>query len=169
MSKFSRISFPLFGLKNVIKFEFTLDKVFTTINSQKLIVDDKNIKNNSYLSRLIELDSRKDYQRIKFDLTIRNMEELLKSNCKIGIDNLGNIYNFDIKEQVKYSEREIIKIKEHYFWFKNISYPFKIELENMEEIINNKSYYYGKLTYINKNWYLLGITDEKTNKDTLWV
>lgn len=169
MSKFSKINFPIFGLKNTVKFEFTLDKVFVTINSQKLIVDDKNIKNQSYLSRLIELDSRKDYQRLKFDLTIRNMEELLKSSCKVGIDNLGNIYNFDIKEQVKYSEREIIKIKNTYFWFKNISYPFKIDLENISEIANNKAYYYGKLVYVNKNWYLLGITDEKTNKDTLWL
>ena len=38
-------------------------------------------------------------------------EELLKSDCKIGIDNLGNIHHFDIKEEVKYAERNIIKIK----------------------------------------------------------
>lgn len=169
MSKFSKINFPIFGLKNLTVFEFTIDKIFTTINNQKYIVDDKNIKNQDYLSRLIELDSRKNYQRLKFDFTIRNMEELLKSNCKTGIDSLGNIHNFEIKEQFKYSEKEITKIKLPYFWFKNISYPFKINLENISEIEENKSFYYGKLTYINKNWYFLGFTDEKTNKDTVWL
>ncbi len=169
MSKFSKISFPIFGIKNVVQFEFTIDKIFMTINNQKYIVDDKNIKNQEYLSRLIELDSRKDYQRIKFDYTIRNIEELLKSNCKLGIDSLGNIHNFEIKEQFKYSEREIIKTKLPYFWFKNISYPFKINVENISEIEENKSFYYGKLTYINKNWYFLGLTDEKTNKNTIWL
>ena len=44
MSKFSNIQFPIFGLKNLINFEFTLDKIFTTINNQKFIVDDKTIK-----------------------------------------------------------------------------------------------------------------------------
>jgi hypothetical protein len=169
MSKFSKISFPIFGLKEVIKFEFTLDKIFTTINKQKFIVDDKNIKNQNYLSRLIELDSRKDYQRLKFDYTIRNMEELIKINCKIGIDTLGNIHTFDIKEQFKYSEREISKVKIPYFWFKNISYPFKIDVENISEIADNSSFYYGKLAYINKTWYFLGLTDEKTDKDTVWI
>ena len=169
MSKFSNIQFPIFGLKNLINFEFTLDKIFTTINNQKFIVDDKTIKNISYLSRLIELDSRKGYQRLKFDFTIRNMEELIKSSCKIGIDNFGNIHSFDIKEQVKYAEKEITKIKPPYFWFKNISYPFKIDLENISEIADNSSFYYGKMIYINKNWYFLGITDEKTNKDKIWI
>ena len=169
MSKFSKIVFPLFGLKELVKFEFTLDKIFVTINGQRFIVDDKNIKNNNYLSRLIELDSRKNYQRIKFDFTIRNMEELLKSNCKIGIDTLGNIHTFDIKEQFKYSEREIAKIKIPYFWFKHISYPFKIDLENISEITDNSSFYYGKLVYINKTWYFLGLTDEKKDKDMIWL
>jgi hypothetical protein len=169
MSKFSKISFPIFGLKELIKFEFTLDKIFTTINNQRFIVDDKNIKNQNYLSRLIELDSRKDYQRLKFDYTIRNMEELLKINCKIGIDTLGNIHTFDVKEQFIYSERDISKVKEPYFWFKNISYPFKIDVENISEIVVNSSFYYGKLAYINKNWYFLGLTTEKTNKDKIWI
>jgi hypothetical protein len=169
MSKFSKITFPIFGLKDLVKFEFTLDKIFVTINNQKFIVDDKNIKNQNYLSRLIELDSRKDYQRLKFDFTIRNIEELIKSNCKIAIDSLGNIHTLDIKEQFKYSEREITKIKLPYIWFKNISYPFKLELENISEITDNSSFYYGKMTYINKNWYFLGITDEKTNKDKIWI
>lgn len=169
MSKFSDIQFPIFGIKNLVSFEFTLDKIFTTINNQKLIVDDKTIKNESYLSRLIELDSRKDYQRLKFDFTIRNMEELIKSNCKVGIDNFGKIHYFEIKEQFKYAEREITKVKNPYFWFKNISYPFKINLENISELEDNKSYYYGKLVYINKNWYFLGITDEKTTKEKIWL
>jgi hypothetical protein len=169
MSKFSKISFPIFGLKDLIKFEFTIDKIFTTINNQRFIVDDKTIKNQNYLSRLIELDSKKGYQRLKFDFTIRNMEELLKSNCKIGIDNLGNIHTFDIKEQFKYSEREIIKIVLPYLWFKGISYPFKLELDNIHEISDNSSFYYGKMVYIDKNWYFLGITDEKTNKDKIWL
>jgi hypothetical protein len=45
----------------------------------------------------------------------------------------------------------------------------KIDLENVSEIANNRSFYYGKLTYINKTWYLLGITDEKSNKDKIWI
>ena len=49
MSKFSKISFPIFGLKELIKFEFTLDKIFTTINNQRFIVDDKNIKNQNHV------------------------------------------------------------------------------------------------------------------------
>jgi len=169
MSKFRNINFPIFGLKKVIQLEFTLDKIYTTINNQKLIVDDKNIKNLSYLSRLIELDSRKDYQRLKFDYTIRSMEELLTSNCKMGIDSTGKIHYFDVKEQFEYSERCIVKNRKHYFWFKNISYPFEINLENIEEIGKNKEFYYGKLIYINKNWYFLGFSDEKSRKESIWL
>lgn len=169
MSKFSNLNFPIFGLKTVVDFNFTLNEIFTTINGQKYIVDDKSINNPSYLSRLIELDSRKKYQRLKFDYTIRNMEELLKSDCKVGIDELGNIRYFDVKEQFKYSEKEIIKVRKKHFWFKSISYPFTLDLENIEKIAEDYKYYYGKLAYINRDWYFLGFCDEKTEKDIIWL
>ena len=169
MNKFSKLNFPIFGLKTVVDFNFTLNEIFTTINGQKYIVDDKSINNPSYLSRLVELDSRKKYQRLKFDYTIRNMEELLKSDCKVGIDELGNIRYFDVKEQFKYSERKIVKNRNKHFWFDKISYPFTLDLENIEKIAEDYKYYYGKLTYINRNWYFLGFSDEKGTKDKIWI
>lgn len=169
MSKFSAIKFPVYGIKNYIEFDFTLDKIFTTINGQKYIVDDRSIKNNSYLSRLIELDNRKKYQRLKFDYTIRNMEELLKSKCAIGIDDTGAIYSFIIKEQFPYAERQIVKNRKKYFWFKDISYPFEVNLENISHIAENKQYYYGKLVYIDRIWYFLGFTDTKSSKKDIWL
>jgi len=167
--KFNNITFPLFGLKNYLKFEFSLDKIFAVVNNQKYIVDDRSIDNSSYLSRLIELDSRKSYQRLKFDYTIRSMEELIKSDCKIALDNTGKFYNFTNKELFPYSERRIEKIRKKYFWFKNISYPFEIDVENLSEIEENQKYYYGKLVKINSVWYFLGLTDENSNKIEIWL
>lgn len=169
MNKFSNLHFPIFGSKRHLNFHLTLNEIFVTIDGQKYIVDDKSINNPSYLSRLIELDSRKKYQRFKFDLTIRTMEELLLSGCKVGIDELGNIKYFDIKQSFKYSEKEIIKTRKKHFWFKGISYPFTLDLENIEKIAEDYKYYYGKLTYINRNWYFLGFCDEKTEKDIIWL
>jgi hypothetical protein len=169
MTKFRYLKFPIFGLKDYIKLEYTLDKIYAHKENQKYIIDDKTIPNHSYLSRLIELDSRKDYQRLKFDFTIRNIEELLKSKCKLGIDDSGVIHNFTIRERVRYAEKRIVKIKDNYIWFKNISYPFKIPSEMIKEVIKNREYYYGQLVYIVNTWYFLQFTDEKSNKEMIWI
>ena len=82
MSKFSNLNFPIFGLKTVVEFNYTLNEIFTTINGQKYIVDDKSINNTSYLSRLIELDSRKKYQRLLMSQSI-SKEVLSRKFCLV--------------------------------------------------------------------------------------
>lgn len=169
MRKFRNLNFPIFALKELVTFEYTFDKIFTTIEDQKFLVDDKSIEESSYFNRLLILDSNPIYQRIIFDYTIRTMEDLIKSDCKIGIDNSGIIRNFSIREPFKYAERNIVKTFKHYFWFKNISYPFSINLPNIDEIANNKEWHYGQLTYINYNWYFLNFCYDKTDKKYIFL
>ena len=167
MSKYSNIKYPLYGLSSIIELDFSLDKIYTTIKGQTFIVDDKSIPLTSYFSRLLSLEVTPHVSRIKFDYTIRNLEELIKSGCKMAFDDDAYLYNFSRPEWFKYSEREIVKTHNTYMWFSRISYPFKLDLENMEEILKNKQDYYGKLVYIENCWYLLGLSDEKSNREKL--
>lgn len=167
MSKYSNIKYPLYGLSYIIDLDFSLDKIYTTIKGQKFIIDDKSIPADSYFSRLLSLELTPGVSRIKFDYTIRNIEELIKSECKMAFDDNAILYNFTKKEWFKYSEREIVKSNKYYVWFSRISYPFKLDIENIEEVLKNKQDYFGKLVYINNCWYLLGLSDEKSNKDKI--
>lgn len=167
MSKYSNINYPLYGLSSTIDLDFSLDKIYTTIKGQTFIVDDKSIETPSYFSRLLVLESTPGVSRIKFDFTIRNLEELIKSNCKTAFDDNALLYNFSSKEWFKYSERSITKTLNHYIWFEKISYPFKLDMPNIDYILENKQDYYGKLVYIEHCWCLLGLSDEKSHKDKI--
>jgi hypothetical protein len=168
MSKYSNINYPLYGLSSIITLDFSLNKIYTTIKGQTFIVDDRSIPSESYFTRLLHLElEEQEFPRIKFDYTIRTLEELVKSNCKSAFDDSARLYNFYEKEAFTYSEREIVREHNGYIWFSRISYPFRLDVENIGEIIKNKQNYFGKLAYIDYCWYLLGLSDEKSTKDKI--
>lgn len=145
---FEHIKFPFFGLKKKpYSVEFTLDKIFVirTEGSHKETVDDKNLEGD-YFARLTQME-----QRIKFDYTCKNLQEIIFSGCKWGMDSKANPH--DLSQTLVASTRcaKVTKVNENLVWLKNISYPFEIptneKLELNEEI-------YATLVQVGNEWYL---------------
>ena len=150
MSKFSGIIFPFFG-KIAIPSQVIYGLESAAIINEKgylVLVDNKNIPNKDYITRLSKIDENK---RINFDYTAITLQELINSPIKWGVDSTAKIYNLNTKEPFKAKTVKINKVKGDLLWAKQVSYPFKIK-DNLTGIINK--YIYVTLVYIDNTWYL---------------
>lgn len=129
-SKFYNIEFPFFGLKEKpfdIQYTFAGIKIQKTEIDNYIDVDIVSLTGKNYIDRLTILKA-KDYENTtNFDITARDMEELIHSNCRWGVDSNCNIFDLSNKEQYTITYKPVEKVIDNYFWIKGISYPFKIK------------------------------------------
>ncbi len=158
-NKFSKISFPFFGLKEKpYDINITFDKIeikrhkdshFETVDNKRYLGD--------YFNRLVQIDPR-----VKFDNTCKNIEEILTSKTKWGLDKNAIIHDLTKKETFAARNEKIKKVKDNFIWLEKVSYPFKI---NTDQILFIEDILYARIVYINKEWYLKEFLMEPKNKN----
>ena len=103
MNKFDNIKFPFFGVKQKpYQIKYDLQKIYVqrTFTGHLETVDDKSIEGD-YFARLANLD-----QRLKFDYTCKNLQELIYSKAKWGMDCEAN--PFDLTKPMSVNDRNPI-------------------------------------------------------------
>lgn len=148
MNKFTGIKYPFFGIKTkpyLVKYD--LDKIYVqkTFTGHLETVDDKSL-DGDYFARLANLS-----QRLKFDYTCKNLQELIFSKAKWGMDCEANPFDLAKPMTVKSYCHRIVKVKDNLIWIKNISYPFEIPTNETLEI---KEEVYATLVKVDNEWYL---------------
>lgn len=155
ISKFDNINFPMFGFKNK-PYEVKLDLNTIKIRKDPLghlqTLDDKRFE-GVYFERLLQLNTR-----AMFELTCRNIQDCLLTDIAWGIDSNGYICDLTNKEKVPQKVLPIVKVKKQYIWLKNISYPFKV---NTNDILDIKDTIYAELVHIKNEWYIRKFLEDK--------
>lgn len=161
MSKFRDIHFPFYGLiEKPYKVIYEQDKIYIlkTKTSARKIINDSNINKNSYLEKLINMPNR-----VTFDITCRNMQELIHNKPKWGIDNKETIRDLTKPiEYFEYKSSKIIRKLKNFIWVKEVSYPFEIP-DSLKEISINSLF--AGIVLIDNIWYLFDFSSiRKENK-----
>jgi len=157
-SKFDGIAFPLFGLKRKpYKIMYSKDTISCYIHKEDSISTIDNRKYpGDYFSRLLHMSSR-----IQFDSTCNNIQDIIMSKIRWGIDKNAVIHDLSNLVRVPADYRRVIKIENNLVWVRKISYPFKISsLEN----ISTSDEIYATIIKINGVWYLTEFSYEKLIK-----
>ena len=147
-NKFSRISFPFFGLLKVpYEINITFDKIQIRRKrfSQLETIDDKSLAGD-YFARLLQLDKRGD-----FNVTCKNIQDCLVSKVVWGLDKNAIIHDLTKKNTFKAENRKIQKVKDNLVWLDKISYPFKV---NTDQVLFIEDVLYGRVVYVNNEWFL---------------
>jgi hypothetical protein len=158
MSKFNNISYPLFGLtKKPYEIIYSLDKIYIRrcTHSHLETVDDKSISGD-YFSRLLTLDNR-----LIFDYTCRNLQGIIISNIKWGIDCKAIPHDLSIQESVSADKRKVTRVKGNLIWLKNISYPFILSTNESIKVVDEL---YASIVRVENEWYIREFTYEKELK-----
>jgi hypothetical protein len=157
--KLTNISFPLFALsKKPYKVEYSSDKIYcyTTPESHRATLDNKNLPGD-YFSRLLQMDNR-----ITFDYTCKNIQDIIYAKVAWGIDSAGNIHDLSTQTAVTWESRKIRRINKNLIWLHKISYPFKINTN--EEIVASTDMY-ATIIYVNNEWYIKEFTLDKITEN----
>lgn len=148
MNKFSDIVYPFFGIKHkpyLVKYDLTKILIQKMRTGHLETVDDKSL-NGDYFARLAQLE-----HRLKFDYTCKNLQEVIFSGCKWGMDSKADPHDLSKPLVASTYCGKVSKVNENLVWIKNISYPFEIptheKLELNEEI-------YAVLVKVEDEWYL---------------
>lgn len=154
MNKFSEIKYPFFGIKQKpYQVKYDLSKVFVKrlYSGHFETVDDRTLQGD-YFARLASLETR-----LKFDYTCKNLQELIYSGCKWGMDCEANPHDLSANMVVKAYCNKIVKVNDNLVWIKNISYPFEIPTHEKLQLEDN---IYGQLVKVDDEWYLKGFSYE---------
>lgn len=167
MSKYKGIKFPFYGLKEKpFDIQFTLNKIeikLSQVDNQWKVLDDKELS-GTYFNRQVKMLEKK-YTKVNFNFTCRNMQELINSKCKWGVDNNAQIFDLTTKEKFKLVCRNIKKIKNNLIWIDQISYPFEINTNK----INIKENYYATLVNIDRCWHLIEFSFSKHRRIAIYL
>lgn len=147
--KYSGIKYPFFAIaQKPAEIRYDLNKI--QIRRKHLsnfeTLDDKSY-GGDYFTRLLQMQ-----HRVKFDFTCANLQELVWSDAKWGIDSTAKIFDLSAKERFITTKRKIVNIIDNDIWVEKISYPFRIKTN--EKLSFDKDYVWAKLIKINKQWYL---------------
>jgi len=159
LTKFDGITYPFFGLLEkpyAISYDLTKIYVIRQKDSHRETVDDKSLQGD-YFARLAQMN-----QRLKFDITCSNLQQLIVSKIRWGMD--ANAKPFDLTQQefVRATSRQIIKTRGSHVFVKGITYPFTmptnetLEFEKSDEL-------FMTLVFINDEWHPFEITNELKN------
>ena len=115
MNKFTGIIYPFFGIKHKpwnVYFDKTKIQLQKTFTGHYETVDDKSLKGD-YFARLAQMD-----KRLKFDYTCKNLQEVIFSGCKWGMDREAN--PFELAQPLVATTRcaKVVKVNENLVWLK---------------------------------------------------
>ena len=148
LSKFSNISYPIFALKQKpYKIGYDLDKIWCmpTADSHRQTLDDKTVSGD-YFARLLQIENR-----ITFDYTCKNLQDLIFTGVKWGIDSKAIPHDFSKLSAVPVEKRKVVKVEKNVIWLRNISYPFEIPTK---EIVRLEDTIYATMVFVSGEWYL---------------
>lgn len=111
--------------------------------------DDRNKKSDNYIGRLASISEE---VRIKYDATALNLEQLINSDIKWGLDKNAQVYDLSNKEKFKFKCTKVMKQKNNLIWVNNISYPFVLP-EHLKNIDNIEKLHVF-LVYIDLVWHI---------------
>lgn len=111
-----------------------------------LVTIDNKMLPGDYLTRLLHSE-----QRVYFDITCNNLQDIVYNRPHWGIDVKGQPHDFSKPAYVPVEKRKVVKVKDNIFWVKNISYPFDVKLS---ENIRLSDDIYATVIFVNGEWYL---------------
>jgi hypothetical protein len=147
-AKFIGIAYPIFVLKTKpYKLMYTLDKItcMATASSHTQTIDDKSLQGD-YFGRLLSIK-----ERVSFDYTCKNLQELIFCKGRWGIDKNAGIHDLSRNMSVPTESRKVVRIEKNLVWLYKISYPFR--LHTNENIFVNDDLY-AILVLVNNEWFL---------------
>ncbi len=118
------IIYPIFCLRKIpykVSYSPSQIKIKRHENSHFETVDDHSY-GGDYFMRLLQME-----HRIKFDYTCSNLQDLILSNCRWGIDSKAKVHDLPSFNKIKVVKRKIIRARKNYIWLQRISYPFTIK------------------------------------------
>lgn len=152
ISKFDGIVFPFFGLKHKPhKILYDVSKIYVVKykDSHKQTLDDKSLSGD-YFNRLLQLENR-----VKFDYTCKNLQDIVYSSPKWGVDVTAKPFDLSKKQAVATAVKKVKKSSSNLIWVDSISYPFRLNTrENLE--INDSMY--ATLIKVNNEWFIREFT-----------
>lgn len=155
--KLRNISFPFFGLKKAPDtIEYTLDKIYTYSgpNAHKATLDDKNLSGD-YFARLLQMKNR-----VRFDFTCKNIQDIVYSKVNWGVDSAGIIHDLSVPQAVEWQIKRVKRSSNNLVWLDKISYPF--EINTLEDLNLDTKDMNAVVVLINNEWYIKEFTSEKT-------
>ena len=156
--KFLNIAYPIFTTTSKpYKIEYSLDKIYIqkTSDSRKELIDDKSYAGD-YFARLLQIK-----ERFKFDNTCKNLQDLLISKAKWGMDSKAIPHDFSKLSAVPAEKRRVLKIDNSLVWVRNISYPFEI---TTSESFSNLDELYVTIIHVNGEWFIKDFSYDKDLK-----
>ena len=159
-----KIIYPAFALKEApYKVYYTDTDIRITKQPEgKEFIFDIMVDNiESYVERLFYMEEEVE-NRIQFDYTILNKEQLVFSYEKIGwcVDSVGKIYNLSYKQNLPVECRKVKKIKDNSIWLDKILAPFDLKIpvdsSNIDEL-------WATIVFINNEWFIKSFSYEYEN------
>lgn len=155
LQKYRNIAFPIFTTNTKpYQLEYTADKVYllTSASVQKHLIDDKNL-HGDYFGRLLQLKTRFIY-----DNTSRDLQQLLLTDAKWGMDSNAIPHDLSKKYAVPAEKRKVKKIVDSLVWVQGVSYPFEI---NTKESFSNLDELYVTIAHVNGEWFIKSFSHDK--------
>ena len=156
LQKYRNIAYPIFTTNTKpYRLEYTVDKVYLVTSTQKHLIDDKNFQGD-YFARLLQIKNR-----FIFDNTSKNLQQLLLTKAKWGIDSKAVPHDLSKLYAVPAEKRKVLKIVDSLVWIRGISYPFEIataeSFSNLEEL-------YVTIIHVNGEWFIREFSHDKDLK-----
>ena len=154
-NKFRNIAYPIFTTSiKPYKIEYSIDKIYLlrSKDGHKELVDDKSY-DGDYFARLLQIKNR-----FKFDHTCKNLQELISSKAKWGMDGLAIPHELYKLVAVPAEKRKVIKIVNSLVWVRGISYPFEI---TTKESFSNLDELYVTIIHVNGEWFIRDFSHDK--------
>ena len=149
------IKYPIFCLRQKpyhLFIDTTKIKVKRHEKSHFETVDDRSF-GGDYFMRLLQME-----HRINFDFTCGNLQELILSNCRWGIDSDAKIHELPSYNKIRSQKRKIVRANKNSIWLHRISYPFKIRTqENLKGSVEGKQV---DIIRVKNRWYIKRFRDE---------
>lgn len=158
LPKYCNIAYPIFTTNTKpYQLEYSLDKVYlhTAKYGHKQLIDDKSYSGD-YFARLLQMKSR-----FNFDNTSRNLQQLLLTNAKWGIDSKAIPHDFSKPQAVPAEKRRVKNIVNSLVWVQGISYPFEI---TTKESFSNSDELYVTIIHVNGEWFIKNFSHDKLLK-----
>ena len=94
----------------------------------------------------MQLDKRGD-----FNVTCKNIQDCLVSKVVWGLDKNAIIHDLSKKQTFQAENRKVKRVIDNLVWLEKIAYPFKV---NTDQTLHIDDILYGRVIYINNEWFL---------------
>jgi hypothetical protein len=158
LQKYRNIEYPIFVTNaKPYAIEYTLDKIYFIRykNSHKELLDNKSYSGD-YFARLLQIKNR-----FSFDSTCKDLQQLLISKAKWGMDSKAVPHDLSKLQAVPAEKRRVQKIINSIVWIQGISYPFEIATK---ESFSNLDNLYVTIVYVNGEWFIKDFSYDKILK-----